>query len=103
MDALTPTEINQLNGRAADWMRFDDASDTLVIDDVEVRVDFNLGDDDLGVELLIESLEEQYEDMVLAAADHDDNMLALQSTKEWVTSNRDRVAGLIRYLRTLSS
>ena len=41
--------------------------------------------------------------MVLAAADHDDNMLALQSTKEWVTSNRDRVAGLIRYLRTLSS
>lgn len=103
MDALTPAEIEQLADPVSAFMRFEEESNTLVIDQVALQLDDNLGDDDLGAELLIESLEQQYQDMVIASAEEDDELLALQSTKEWAASNRERLAGLFRYLRSLSA
>ena len=83
-------------------MAYEEVSETLRLDEVELRLDFNLGDDDLEVSLLVESLEQQYQDMLAAANESDDTFLSLQSAKEWVSANRDRMAGLFRYLKSLS-
>ena len=81
---------------------FEQASDTLVLDQVPIRLDFQLGDDDLEVSLLIESLEQQYEDMILDSDDQE-MLINLQSAKEWVSSHRNRLSGLFRYLKTLTN
>ncbi len=95
MDFVESVEENHM------LMSFEETSNTLVVDDVEVQLDFQLGDEDLGVSLLVESLEQQYADMI----DEDpesDYFLSLQSTKEWINSHQDKVAGLFRYLKSLS-
>ena len=102
MDALTHAEIAELGDLGPAFMRFDEDSNTLLIEDIELHLDLSLGDD-LGVGLLVESLEEQYDDMVLAEKAHDEQLIALQSTKEWVNSNRGRLGGLFRYLKSLAT
>ncbi len=80
---------------------FEEVSDTLILDEVEIRLDVQLGDDDLGVSLLVESLEQQYQEMI--KQDQGDEFLSLQNAKEWVIGNKDRLSGLFRYLKSLST
>ena len=51
--------------------------------------------------LLIESLEQEYRDMMVEG-ETDDLMVSLQSAKEWLTEQPGRVAGLFNYLRSLT-
>ncbi len=106
MNAQAISEVENPEDAGFPLMRYEQDSDTLLIDDVAVRIDFQLGDDDLGVGLLVESLEEQYKEMVAAAADSEqprEQLLALQSTKEWVSRHGKKVAGLLRYLKSLTA
>ena len=80
---------------------FEQQSDTLLLNDVPLRIDMQLGDEDLGVSLLIESLEQEYRDMILEGREEDD-MLSLQNAKEWVAEQPAKIAGLFQYLRNLS-
>lgn len=80
---------------------FEQQSDTLLLHDVPLRIDTQMGDEELGVSLLIESLEQEYRDMILEGCDEDD-MLSLQNAKEWVTEQPGKIIGLFHYLRNLS-
>ena len=80
---------------------FESLTDTLVVDDVAVSFDLQLGDDDLGVSLLLESLEQQYEDMV-SQEEAASGRLGIQSVKEWLEGNKEMIPGLFRYLRSLA-
>ena len=105
MQTFTAEPINDetyLQAGHQPLVSYEELSHTLVLDDVELRLDFQLGDDDLEVSLLVESLEEQYRDMLAQSAQDSDTFLSLQSAKEWVSSNRSRMAGLFRYLKSLS-
>lgn len=77
-------------------------SDTLLVDNVEIRLDTALGDEELGVSLLIESLEQQYRDMILEG-EPVDNLVSLQSAKEWLSEQPGKIAGLFHYLKSLST
>ena len=81
---------------------FERHSDTLRLDNLELRLDQQLGDEELEVSLLIESLEQQYTDMILEG-ESDDVMLNLQSAKEWLSGQPERIAGLFQYLKNLSA
>ena len=102
MYAQLKAEVEIDNSQLGALLGFESETGTLLVDDVEVYVDLQLGDDELGVSLLVESLEQQYRDLINAYA-APDRMLRLQSAKEWVQCHRSNMAGLFRYMNALMS
>ena len=95
-----PSAIDVMALEIGPLISFEEDSDTLIVDQVEIRLDQQLGDDDLGVSLLVESLEQEYQELVMEDQLNSESFLGLQSAKEWVSENRDKLAGLFRYLKT---
>ncbi len=85
------------NDTAADT-RLD--TDALVINDVAVKFDFDLGDDELEIELIIESLEDQYNAFKKNTLLDTDDHLPIQSIMEWMKHHSTNIPALFRYLRT---
>lgn len=94
------SESTEILDEGQQYLGFSNTVDTLVVDDVEVRFDFQLGDEDLEVSLLVESLEQQYRDHLDATTSQ---FLNVQSVKEWISHYRHDMAGLFRYLKQLTS
>lgn len=82
---------------------WEEISETLHLNNIELRLDFQLGDDDLQVSLLVESLEAAYQQTIGNNPVDADAFLGLQSAKEWVSTHRHQMAGLFRYLKSLTS
>ena len=101
MQTQMNTDFGSDENQISSYLSFDSETETLLVDDVEIQVDFLLGDDDLGVSLLLESLEQQYQDLVDDPWSDEDRVLNLQSTKEWVRYYRDQLADLLRYVKSL--
>ena len=58
-----PSAIDVMALEIGPLISFEEDSDTLIVDQVEIRLDQQLGDDDLGVSLLVESLEQEYQEL----------------------------------------
>ena len=96
--AMDQQQSIDFEGNEQPFIYYDENASTLSVDDVDIHYDFQLGDDDLEVSLLIESLEQQYDEMMAGTPEH---AMSLQSTKEWVSDQREKVPGLFRYLNKL--
>ena len=102
MNALSQMEFIEPNRSLGAHVSFEDDAYTLSINDLELRFDFQLDDEELGTSLLIESLNQQYQEMILEMPEDGDEFVNLQSAREWVHCHQDKIAGLYRYLKSLS-
>ena len=100
MNAIFPSDSTEIFEIEDLYVGFEEEADTLHMGDVEISFDFQLGDEDLEVSLLVESLEEQYREMVTADSS---DFIDVQSAKEWVQCYKHRMAGLCRYLKRLTA